>query len=235
METVMADDALNPIDSSHKLRYPNESPEYRAARDALLREEIELRRHLERVAAQRRALPLGGEVKDYLFESENGPTRLSQVFETSKDTLVTYNWMFGPERKDSCPSCAAFLDGLDGSIPHVSQRINFAVIARSPVERMAAFKKQRGWRNLRLLSSGDNAFNSDYFALTPDGIENPMINVFQLADGKVYHRWGSEMLYAPCDPGQDPRHNGTLDLLWNIFDLTPHGRGSDWEPKLTYR
>jgi predicted dithiol-disulfide oxidoreductase (DUF899 family) len=231
----MADDALNPIDLTHGLRYPNESSEYRAARDALLREEIELRRHMERVAAQRRALPRGGEVKDYLFGSENGPIKLSAVFERGKDTLVTYNWMFGPERETSCSSCAAFLDGLDGAIPHVSQRVNFAVIARSPIERMLEFRKAHGWRHLRMLSSGDNTFNADYFALAPDGVENPMINVFQLKDGTVYHRWASEMFYAPCDPGQHPRHNGTLDLLWNVFDLTPDGRGTDWEPKLAYR
>lgn len=231
----MTADTLNPIDLSHGLKFPNESAEYRAARDALLREEIELRRHLERVAAQRRALPPGGDVKDYLFDSESGPIRLSAVFEKGKTSLVTYSWMFGPERAESCDSCAAFLDGLDGAIPHVSQRINLVVTARSPLERMLAFKKKRGWRNLRMLSSGDNTFNSDYFALAPDGAENPMINVFQLKDHAVRHVWASEMFYAPSDPGQHPRHNGTLDLLWNIFDLTPDGRGTDWTPQLTYR
>jgi predicted dithiol-disulfide oxidoreductase (DUF899 family) len=230
----MPNDAHGPVDLTHGLRYPNETPEYRAARDALLREEIEQRRHMERVAAQRRALPLGGKVKDYQFDSEDGPVRLSQVFARGKDTLVTYNWMFGPERKESCPSCAAYLDGLDGAIPHVTQRINFAVIARSPVERMLEFKKARGWRHLPMLSSGGNTFNADYFALAPDGVENPMTNVFQLVDGVVRHRWASEMFYAPWDPGQHPRHNGTLDVLWNMFDLTPHGRGTDWGPKLRY-
>ncbi|HKP24906.1 MAG TPA: DUF899 family protein [Dongiaceae bacterium] len=231
----MTADTLNPTDLTHGLNYPNESPEYRAARKALLREEIDLRRHLERVAAQRRALPLGGEVKDYQFMSATGPVRLSEVFEKGKNSLITYNWMFGPERKDSCASCAAFLDGLDGAIPHVSQRVNFAVIARSPIERMLEYKKSRAWRNFRMLSSGDNTFNSDYFALAPDGVENPMTNVFQLRGGGVRHVWASEMFYAPSDPGQHPRHNGTLDVLWNLFDLTPDGRGTDWTPQLTYR
>ena len=50
-------------------RFPNEDGEYRQARDALLAEEIELKRHMERVAAQRRALPPGGLVpEDYVFE-----------------------------------------------------------------------------------------------------------------------------------------------------------------------
>jgi predicted dithiol-disulfide oxidoreductase (DUF899 family) len=227
----MPNDIPNPADLKRGLRFPNETSEYRAARDALLREEIELRRHAERVAAQRRALPRSGVAQDYLFDSEDGPVTLSEVFAPGKDSLVTYNWMFGPERKESCPSCAAFLDGLNGAAVHLMQRVNLAVIARSPIKRMAAFKKARGWRNLRLLSSGDNTFNADYFALLSDGAENPMINVFQLDCGVVYHCSGSEMFYAPTDPGQDPRHNGSLDLLWNVFDLTPEGRGTDWRPK----
>jgi predicted dithiol-disulfide oxidoreductase (DUF899 family) len=222
------------MDVTHGLRFPNETPEYRAARDALLREEIELRRHAERVAEQRRALPPGGGVQDYLFDSEDGPVKLSDVFEPGKSSLVTYNWMFGPKRKESCPSCAAFLDALDGAAVHIMQRINLAVVARSSIKRMAAFKKARGWRNLRLLSSGDNTFNADYYALAPNGAENPMINVFELKHGFMRHCSGSEMFYAPTDPGQDPRHSGPLDLLWNVFDLTPEGRGTDWRPKLSY-
>ena len=59
----------------NRMRIPNESAEYRAARTALLAEEIELRRHIERVAAQRRALPPGGEVRgDYRFMGEDGPS-----------------------------------------------------------------------------------------------------------------------------------------------------------------
>ena len=124
--------------------------------------------------------------------------------------------------------------GLNGAVRHISQRVNFVVIARSPIERLAAFKAQHGWQNLRMLSSGTNTFNSDYFALAPDGMENPMLKLFQLKRGVVHHCWGSEMFYAPTDPDQNPRHAGTLDLLWNVFDLTPGGRGTDWSPKLSY-
>lgn len=222
------------MDLKHGLRFPGESLKYRAARDKLLQEEIELRRHLERVAAHRRELPPGGEADDYLFDSEDGPARLSQLFEPGKQSLVTYNWMFGPERKESCPSCAAFLDALDGAALHIMQRVNLVVIARSPIERLAAFKHHRGWRHLDLMSSAGNSFNADYFALTSDGMENPMLNVFHRDGDVVRHFWGSEMFYAPTDAGQHPRHNGTLDLFWNVFDLTPEGRGTDGLPRLTY-
>ena len=52
-----------------ELRYPNESKEYRAAREALLKEEQELVAKTKVVAAKRRALPPGGELKqDYVFQ-----------------------------------------------------------------------------------------------------------------------------------------------------------------------
>ena len=87
------------------VRLPNESAEYRAARTALLAEEIELRRHIERVAAQRRALPPGGPViGDYRFEGEDGPTDFAGLF-GDKQTLAIYSYMFGPERARPCPMC----------------------------------------------------------------------------------------------------------------------------------
>ena len=74
-----------------EVRFPNESEQYRRARTALLAEEIELRRHIERVAEQRRALPPGGLVsKDYRFEGENGPTGFAGLF-GDKETLVVYS------------------------------------------------------------------------------------------------------------------------------------------------
>ena len=120
-------------------RFPGESVAYRQARTALLAEEIELRRHIERVAAQRRALPPGGEVPlDYRFIGERGPVTLAQMF-GDHDTLVTYNWMFGPQRERPCPMCSSLLSAYDGEMPDLLQRVAFAVIARSPIERMVAF------------------------------------------------------------------------------------------------
>jgi predicted dithiol-disulfide oxidoreductase (DUF899 family) len=231
------------------VNFPGESAEYRAARNRLLEEEIELRRKTEAVAAQRRELPPGGEVpEDYVFQGE-GPegepadVRLSDLFEPGKDSLAIYSFMFprdpgddspGPVRETEtaklplaegpCPTCVAFLDQLDGVVEHVSQRMNFVVVAKAPAERVLTFGKERGWRGLRLLSSADNTYNRDYLAETPEGAQRPMLNVFHRDGGTIRHFWGSELFYAPWDPGQDPRHVGTLEPLWNMFDLTPEGR-----------
>jgi predicted dithiol-disulfide oxidoreductase (DUF899 family) len=217
-----------------KRRFPGESPPYRAARNALLVQEIELRRHIERVAAQRRALPPGGEVpEDYLFEGAGGPVTLSQMF-GEHDTLVTYNWMFGPRRQRSCPMCTSFLSALDGEMADILQRVAFAVIARSPVQRLAGFAKERGWRYLRIYSSGVNSFNRDYIDEDPETGDNAGFNVFVKSNGTVRHFWGDEMGPESADPGQDPRGAPDAMPLWTVLDMTPGGRGTDWYPKLEY-
>jgi predicted dithiol-disulfide oxidoreductase (DUF899 family) len=215
-------------------RFPGESAGYREARNALLAQEIELRRHIERVAAQRRALPPGGAVPtDYRFDSEQGPVTLSQMF-GNHDTLVTYNWMFGPRRERPCPMCTSLLSALNGEMPDILQRVAFAVIARAPVERMIAFKKERSWHHLRLYSSGANSFNRDYADEDPEGEDNPAFNVFVRPGGVMRHFWGDEMGPQTADPGQDPRGAPDPMPLWTILDMTPDGRGADWYPGLAY-
>lgn len=138
--------------SNNGVHFPNESKEYRLARNALLAEEIELRRHIERVAAQRRALPVGGEVhKAYRFEGEDGHLDFAGLF-GEKQTLAIYSYMFGPERQRPCPMCTSLLSAWDGEAADVAQRISLVVIARSPIERLIAFKKERGWQHLKLYS-----------------------------------------------------------------------------------
>ena len=216
------------------LHYPNESPEYRRARTALLAEEIELRRHIERVAEQRRALPLGGKIpEDYRFVAENGPARLSDLF-GRHDTLVIYNFMYGPQRARPCPMCTSLLSAWDGEAPDIEQRVSLAVVAKSPIERLLDFKKERGWRHLRLYSSGGTTFNKDYLAEGPTGEDYSALNVFVRRNGAVHHFWGAEMAGSTADPGQDPRGAPDLMPLWTILDFTPAGRGRDWYPKLDY-
>lgn len=215
-------------------RFPGESADYRRARNELLAEEIELRRHIERVAEQRRALPPGGVVpEDYLFMGEAGPVKLSEMF-GDHDTLVTYNWMFGPQRARPCPMCTSLLSAYDGEMPDILQRVAFAVIARSPIEKLVAFKRERGWRHLRLYSSGGNTFNRDYAAEDPAGDDNPAFNVFTRPGGTVRHFWAEEMGPATADPGQDPRGAPDVMPIWTVLDMTPGGRGTDWYPKLEY-
>jgi predicted dithiol-disulfide oxidoreductase (DUF899 family) len=214
--------------------YPNESAEYRAARTALLAEEIELRRHIERVAEMRRALPPGGEVAgDYRFESLEGPVSIADLF-GDKDTLVTYSWMFGPERERPCPMCTSFLSALDGEAQDIAQNVALAVIARSPIARMAEFAKGRGWRGLRLISDTNGAFSRDYHALVNEHDDIPVLNVFTRRDGTIRLFYGTEMGPEAADPGQDPRGAPDLMPLWTILDMTPQGRAPDWYPKLDY-
>ncbi|SHN31594.1 Predicted dithiol-disulfide oxidoreductase, DUF899 family [Duganella sacchari] len=213
--------------------YPNDSAEYRRARTALLAEEIELRRHIERVAEQRRALPPGGAAPDYDFIDANGKTiKLADLF-GQHTTLVTYFWMYGPQRERPCPMCTAFLGALDIPSHDLTQRIAVAVIGRSPVARQLAFARERGWRNLQFYQCVGDAFPRDYRGLAPDGSEWPALDVWTRPGGKVHHFWASE-LGGTQDPGQDPRGAPDPTPLWNILDLTPAGRGSDWYPKLSY-
>jgi predicted dithiol-disulfide oxidoreductase (DUF899 family) len=210
------------------------------------------------VAIARRALPPGGLVpEDYAFDGlgpDGQPTKvtLSQLFAPGKDSLVVYNFMFPrhpeddrpkavegstaglPREEGPCPSCVSFLDQLEGAAPHVRQRLNFVVVAKAPLERLLAFAEERCWRHLRLLSAGGNNFKRHYHAETQEGFQMPMMTVFHRDRGEIRHSWSSEMLYAPTDPGQDPRHTGTVEPLWNIFDLTPEGRPSDWHEQLDY-
>jgi len=229
-------DALKPATelARHDRRLPNESAAWRAARNALLAEEIELRRHIERVAAQRRALPRGGEIpEDYAFVGEAGETRMSEMF-GDKDTLVVYSWMFGPGRQRPCPMCTSMLGALDGEMSDILQRVAFAVVARSPIERLLAVKSERGWRHLRLYSSAGNGYNRAYVHEDPNGDDNAGFNVFQKVGGQIFHTWGDELGPESADPGQDPRGAPDPMPLWTVLDMTPEGRGQDWYPKLAY-
>ena len=213
-------------------RFPNESKEYRRARDRLLAEEIGLRRHIERVAEQRRALPLGGEVtKDYRFEGENGRVGLADLF-GDKQTLAAYSYMFGPQRERPCPMCTSLLSAWDGEAADVGQRLSLVVIARSPIERLLEFKNKRGWRNLRLYADTTGDYTRDY--VSAEDADVPGYNVFTRRDGIIRHFWSGEMGPATADPGQDPRGAPDFMPLWTILDTTPEGRGTDWYPKLEY-
>lgn len=216
----------------NNIRFPGESDEYRRARNALLVEEIELRRHLERVAAQRRALPPGGVVpKAYALVSENGPVTFADLF-GDRDSLAIYSWMYGPQRQRPCPMCTSLLSSLDGIARDIEQRIALAVIGRSPIERNIAFKNERGWRYLKMYSDPGGDYARTYVSANDDDV--PGFSVFTRRDGTIRHYWSGEMSGAMADPGQDPRGAPDLAPLWNILDFTPEGRGTDWYPKLQY-
>jgi predicted dithiol-disulfide oxidoreductase (DUF899 family) len=230
--------------------FPNESPQYRAARDRLLEREMALRREMESVAAEIRALPPGGAVpEDYEFDhiDANGAAakvRLSELFRPGTNDLILYHFMFPRHRSDKrrgpsggptselpleqgpCPSCVALLDNWEGAVPHVEGLgANIAAVAKAPIERVAAFASDRGWRNLKLLSAADNSFKRDYHCEDEDGQQLPMLTVFHKSpDGTIRLSWASELFFLPTEPGQDTRHVGTVEPMWTLLDLTRSGR-----------
>ena len=168
---------------------------------------------------------------DYGFVGENGPVTLSELF-GDKETLVIYSYMFGPERKRPCPMCTSFMGSFEGKIPDVEQRVALAFVARSPIERLAAFKKERGWTELPIYSDPSGAFTRTY--VSAEDADVPGYTVFTRRDGTIRHFYSGEISGAMADPGQDPRGAPDLDPLWNLLDTTPEGRGDDWYPKLDY-
>ncbi|TIT56625.1 MAG: DUF899 domain-containing protein [Mesorhizobium sp.] len=233
------------------ITFPNESAKYRTAREKLLKKEIELRRAMEAVAEARRTLPPGGLVpKDYVFEGldiagKTAKIRLSELFAPGKDTLILYQMMFPRHPQETrevatsggtaklarpdqpCPSCTALLDQLEAA------GFNFAVVAKTALENLVTLGRDRGWRNMRLVSSANNSFKRDYNAESADGAQIPLLSVFHRDGDGIRHFWSSELGFAPTEPGQDPRAIGTCEILWNLMDFTPEGR-PDWNEQLQY-
>jgi predicted dithiol-disulfide oxidoreductase (DUF899 family) len=232
----MANESAQQPGPTSTVRFPGESAAYRSARDKLLAAEIELRTRIEEVAALRRALPPGGSVpEDYVFEEGAAiPVKLSELFRIPDASLVVYSFMYGPAMAKACPMCTAMLDSLDGVAPHVTQRVNLVVVAKSSIARIRAFARERGWRNLRLVSSAGNTYNRDYHGESADGSQMPCLNVFTRRGGVTRHAYATELLYSTPAPGQNGRHVDSIWPLWNLFDFTPDGRGSDWYPRLEY-
>jgi predicted dithiol-disulfide oxidoreductase (DUF899 family) len=222
------------------MNWPNEPEEYRRARNELLQAEIELRRQEEAVAAQRRALPLGGEVTgDYVFDSPSGPVSFAELFANGKDTLYLYNFMFIPGEQGlplevACPSCTSILDAMDGAFRHLLDRVDVAIVAKAPMAQFAAWGKERGWRFAPLYSSSHSTFNRDYNAESDEGAQLPIAHVVTRTEGTIRHRWSSELFAAASDPGQHPRHVDYMWPIWKVLDVMPEGRGTDWHPRYDY-
>lgn len=231
--------------------FPNESSEYRTARNALLKREAALRRELESIAEERRALPPGPVVSDdYLFdawdnEGELIRIRLSDLFRQGSDTLLFYHYMFPRNSEDDrprmagesvaglpleqgpCPSCTLLLDQWDCAIPYLEGAdISFAAVAKAPIERVMAFARDRGWRNVTLVSAANNSFKRDFHGEDADGEQEPILTVFHRdKDGTIRLSWASELLFEPLmEPDLDPRHLGTVEPFWGFLDMTPRGR-----------
>lgn len=229
-QTLSAAPAL----ASRRRAFVGEDESYTKARKSLLAEEIDLRRRITRVAEQRRRLPPGPLMQDYRFKDANGAELgLAELF-GGHDTLVSYFWMYGPERDRPCPMCTNWLGSVDGNANDLKQRVAFKIFGRSPVERQKAFALERGWQALDFLQLVGDDYARDFRLVNGDGSENPALAVFKRSGNEVRLFWKSEMTSEMADPGQDPRDAPDIAALWNILDLTPSGRGTDWYPSLEY-
>lgn len=222
-------------------RLPNESPEHLAAREDLGCAEIELMRHRERVAEQRRQLPAGPIVDDYAFvegpaELEAGDTpagtvRLSELFTRPDRALVVYHFMYGKRQTNACPMCTMWIDGFNGVAHHLAQNLDFVVAAAADPATLRSHGRAREWHNLRLLSCGENHFKYDLGSEDEDGNQDSTISVFTRdADGSVRHAYSAKPRLS------DDIDQRGIDLLcptWHFLDLTPRGR-DDWYAELAY-
>jgi predicted dithiol-disulfide oxidoreductase (DUF899 family) len=202
-------------------RYPNESEEYRLARDSLLKDEQELVDKIQSVAKRRRALPLGGRLKqDYVFQwADDGKlgtsVRFSELF-GARDTLLLYSWMFGPNWDHPCPSCTSLVDGFDRTWYSVSQDAAFVAIAKAPADRINAWAKRRGWSQMPLVSGYHSTFQADYKCQGDSGdMQWPVMHVFRKSEGEIFHFWATE---------RTVNHVDTVWPYWNLMDFTPRGR-----------
>lgn len=209
-----------------------ESDEYRRQREELRIAELDLLDHVERVAAQRRKLH-DTVVDDYqLVDAPSGErVGLSQLFSAPDRALILYHFMYGKAQTEPCPMCTMWIDGYNAVVPHVTQNVDFAVVAAAEPAAITAFAASRGWSNLRLLSAGDSTLKYDLGSEEADGTQIEWISVFTLGgDGTVRHVYSKGARMAA-----DRRERG-IDLLtpvWHLLDLPPQGRG-DWYPSLSY-
>jgi predicted dithiol-disulfide oxidoreductase (DUF899 family) len=222
-------------------RLTGESADYLSAREDLRRAEIELMRHRERVADQRRRLPPGPVVDDYVFEE--GPAdlragdepvrtvRLSELFTGPDRDLVVYHFMYGKQQTEPCPMCTMWIDGFDGIVHHVTRNADFVVVAAADLPTLRAHARDRGWTNLRLLSAGASTFKYDLGSEDAEGAQDSTVSVFTRDDeGAVHHAYS---VHPRMSEDVDQRGIDLLTPVWHILDLTRRGRG-DWFPSLDY-
>ncbi|HEY1953584.1 MAG TPA: DUF899 family protein [Gemmatimonadaceae bacterium] len=212
--------------------YPNESKAYRAARNALLKDEQELIDKVKSVAKKRRGLPSGGQLKeDYSFQWANDgkvgkSVKFSELF-GDKNTLLLYSFMFGPNWDNPCPSCTSLVDGFDRSWYQVSRDAAFVAIAKAPAERINAWAKRRGWSQMALVSGFNSSFQADYKCQgDSDDMQLPVMHVFRKQKGKIFHFWATEL---------PSNHVDTVWPYWNLMDFTPEGRPDIPVPPQNFR
>lgn len=181
--------------------------------------EKELTRLGDTVAAARRRLPMV-EVENYTFAGPGGEVKLSDLF-GEHYMLLVQNFMFHPSWDGGCPSCTYAVDNLPANMGRLDdERIAFALISQAPVEKLEAWRTQRGWDHT-WVSSGATTYHYDWnWTLDDEGDEGPIpgYSYYLLKDGKVY------LTYTTRARGTE-----ATVVLAAIMDRTCYGRQEDWE------
>ncbi len=172
----------------------------------------------------RRSLPPGPQLHDYEFVEGSNRVRLSELFASGKPDLILYHLMYWADDEEFCNMCSAWLDGFNGVVPHLMQRVNFVIASRAPFDKLGAWAERRGWDRLRLLSS-DSDFARDIGAEDEDGRPDSTVVVFSKHGDVIRHRYTAHSMLADRQRGID-----LLSPIWNLLDLTPEGRGDDRYP-----
>jgi predicted dithiol-disulfide oxidoreductase (DUF899 family) len=225
----------------HWFDFPGQDADYVRQRKELVAAEIALRNQIEAVAAQRRALPLGRRVPDYVFHegpadlirndpSEFREARLSELFGPDHDTLIVVHLMFAPEDREPCVMCSMWADGYNAVAPHIEQHAGMALVAQAELSQLRRWARGRGWTRIPLISAHGNTFNRDLAFENEHGGQEPGLSVFtRLPNGELHLRYsiGAEF---------NTETNRGIDLyspVWQLLDLLPAGRGQ-WYPAHSY-
>lgn len=196
--------------------------EWDRRRIALLAEEKAHQRDRDALAARRRALPWVRVEAEYVFDAEDGPRTLADLFDGCSQ-LITYHFMYGPDWDQGCPSCSFWADSVDNNLIHLEHRdTRYVHVSNAPLGELLAYRERMGWE-IPWVSAYGTSFQAD-FGLAgartynyvrqdhPNG-ESPGLSAFVLAGGAVYHT------YSTYSRGLEP-FNATYALL----DMTAKGR-----------
>jgi predicted dithiol-disulfide oxidoreductase (DUF899 family) len=222
-------------------RLVNEPREYLQKREELRLAEMDMFRSIERVAALRRALPVGAEVTDYIFQEGprnlDGPDNpvsavpLSELFSGPGRALIVYHFMYGKRNTGACPMCTMWIDAFNGIAPHLAQNADLAIVAAADPPTLRAHARARGWHNLRLLSGGDSTFKYDFRGEDAEGNQDSALSVFTRdRAGTLRHFYTT---HPWLDDDMNERGIDLLQPVYNMLDLTPPGRGK-WYASLDY-
>ena len=204
--------------------------EWLEQRTRLLEREKEVTRQHDRVAAERRRLPMVRVEKDYVFDGLAGKRRLVDLFE-GREQLIVYHFMFDPAWEKGCPGCTGYVDALGDLSMLAERRTTFVLISRAPLEKLEAYRKQRGWTRPWYSSFGTE-FNHDFHVTLDTAVRSAEYNYRPVSDTgeshglSVFFRVGEAVYHTYSSYARGVEN---LTNSYSLLDVTPYGRQEDWE------